>query len=212
MRPIVYGPDTPRDADAFHIDWSKAVEMQVPVDHASAPYLVSIARYTNWDPPSRGLFAHRFRLSSDPELDRLLGLVHALPSLAPELAARLLARSSLRVALRPFGEGTALEDRLRAAAFVWNDPFVLEGTLARHLYGYGMYRHFYEDHDADAARSLARTFVSAWSTSPLESLVPLETRAPWGAWFDEHSCTDRTFLLLDRASRAALLLAFSHSD
>lgn len=231
MKPIVYGRDTPRDADAFEVEWPIAVEAHAPITIADHPYLQAIARYSNIEPIELGLFAHRFTIAPDPELDRLLALVHAIGSLPRELAPRLLAQSSLRHALHAFAptggpserdndgvraprpvDAALLEQRLRAADFRWIDPFALEGELARYLYAYGMYRFFHQENDATTAVAHARALLARLTPSPLESIVALDTRTPWGDWFDPHSCTDRTVLLIDRETREGALLAFSHSD
>ena len=231
MRPIVYGHDTPRSVDAFDVDWSRAVEAHAAIDLGDHAYLESIGRYANIAPLSLGIAAHRLSLSPDPELARLLSLVHAVGSLAPELVARLFSRSSLAEALHAFAptggpsapddEGrrgprpvdrAALEERVRAARFRWLDPFLLEGSLARYLYFYGMYRYFHQEHDAATALAHTRALLHGVLRSPLESIVALETELPWGDWFDPHSCTDRSVLLLDRDTREGALLVFSHSD
>lgn len=232
MRPIVYGRDTPRDADAFEVAWPTAVESHAPLSIADHPYLVAIGRYSNISPLELGVFAHRFTLAPDPELSRLLALVHAVRALPAELPPRLLARSALRHALHAFApeggpgprdddgvpaprpvDAASLEDRLRAAVFRWIDPFLLEGELARYLYRYGMYRFFWQENDPATALADARALVaSLLPGSRLDSIVALETGASWGDWFDPHSCSDRTVLLIDRDSREGALLAFSHSD
>jgi hypothetical protein len=213
MRPIVYGPDTPRSCDAFGVRWESVVAAHhlVPLDDHG--YLRDIARYTNFEPVELGVFAVSFTLAHDPELDRLLSFIHALPHLAPELAARLLGRSALRHRLGAFhASQPALETAVREAAFAWIDSFLVEGTMARTLYGYGMYRYFHEEHSADEAVSRARELLDATVGASIDPLVALGSRFAWGAWFDRHSCTDQSYLLLERRTRRGLLLAFSHSD
>jgi hypothetical protein len=213
MRPIVHGPDTPRSIDAFGVRWESAVSAHRPVSIDDHGYLREIARYSNIEPKELGVFAVSFTLAPDAELDRLLGLVHALPYLPSELAARLLGRSALRHRLRAFhASQPALETGLREAAFTWIDPFLVEGTLARTLYGYGMYRHFHDDHSADEAASHARALLESTVGASTDTVVALGSRLPWGAWFDRHSCTDQSYLLVDRQTRRGLLLALSHSD
>lgn len=231
MKPIVYSAATPRGADAFEVEWPTAIEAHAPIAIADHPYLGAIARYSNIEPIELGVFAHGFTIAPDPELDRLLALVHAVGSLPRELAPRLLARSTLRHALHAFAptggpsprdddglrpprpvDPALLEERLRTADFRWIDPFALEGELARYLYGYGMYRFFHQENDAQTAVAHARSFLAHVTPSPLESIVALDSRAPWGDWFDPHSCSDRTLLLIDRTTREGAVLAFSHSD
>jgi hypothetical protein len=98
VKPIVYGHETPRGADAFEVEWPISVDAHAPFTIADHPYLSAIERYSNIEPIA------------------------------------------------------------------------------------------------------------------LESIVALDTRTPWGDWFDPCSCTDRTVLLIDRETREGALLAFSHSD
>jgi hypothetical protein len=75
-----------------------------------------------------------------------------------------------------------------------------------------MYGHYFDDHSADDAAACARTLLRGITSGTLDALVALETAHAWGAWFDVHSCTDCTFVIIDRHLRRATLLVFSHSD
>jgi hypothetical protein len=213
MRPIVVGPDTPRTIDDFAVDWSHAVAAHAPIAEARHPYLGAVARYSNDGGVPDGIFAIELLLADDRDLARLLSLVHALPGVQTEVVPRLLARTAAREALTGFArEPAELERRLREARFAWIDPFLLEGTLARHLYTYGMYEYFYQHHDAAEACALARALLRDTVGERLEEIVAFDAQGSWRQWFDEHSCTDRTFVLLNRASRVGAVLCFSHSD
>lgn len=213
MRRVIYTADMPRRIDDFAIDWAEAVVSHAPISIERTPYLDAIGRYSNITPVSLGVFAHRFVIANDSELDRALGLTHALGTLASELPAALLARTRLREALTGFArDATVLEERVREAKLEWLSPFLLEGTLASYLYGYGMYRFFQDDHDAATAVAHTRSLLASTTRSPLEAIVPLWTRLPWGDWFDVHSCTDLSMVLVDRQTREGALFAFSHSD
>lgn len=210
MRPLVHSATTPRTVDAFEIDWSGAVVAVASVPEARHGYLEAIARYSN---DEGGIFALELLLAEDPRLDRLLAQVHGLPHVQPELVPRLLARTSAAAALSAFStDAAALEQALRARSFAWRDPFVLAGELARYLYDYGMVERFHDHHPAARALALAQALVRDAAGDALEDIVALDARGPWGAWFDPHSCTDRSFVLIDRRRRIATLLCFSHSD
>jgi hypothetical protein len=75
-----------------------------------------------------------------------------------------------------------------------------------------MYRHFHDDHSADEAASHARALLESTVGASTDTIVALGSRLPCGAWFDRHSCTDQSYLLVDRQTRRGLLLALSHSD
>jgi hypothetical protein len=199
--------------DAFAIPWPEVVAADAPIPLARHAYLEAIARYTNNGAPPGGIFAHEFLLAENPELDRMLELVHALAPVQVELVPRLLARTRAREALSGFeSDPGALEQRIREVKFTWLDPFLLEGELARYLYFYGMYEYFWQHHSAREARELARSLVRETLRDDLEKMVAFRAYGPWGRWFDEHSCSDCSFLLMDRQTRRASLFCFSHSD
>lgn len=213
MRPVVISADTPLSIEQFPVDWEALVTEGHAVAPDELPYLAAIARYTNDVGPPGGVFAHRFAFRADDAFDRLLGTVHGVPVLQKDFVPKLLARTAARDALTVFASDAAsLEQALREAAFSRLSSFALEGALAEHLYYYGMYEHYYDHHDANDARCAARTFVEATLGDDVEQVVVFESRSPWGDWFDPHSCTDRTFVLLQRARRQLWLLCFSDSD
>jgi hypothetical protein len=213
MRPITYSRDTPTSIEDFAVAWPEAVAVGAPIPQARHAYLEAIARYSNNDGVPDGIFAHEFLLAEDPELDRLLGLVHALPQLQVELVPRLLARTEARRALTDFEtDAESLEQRIRDVRFTWLDPFSLEGVLARHLYFHGMYEFFWQHHSARDARELARSLMRETLRDELETTVAFTAQGPWGRWFDVHSCSDCSFLLADRQTRKVALFCFSHSD
>ncbi len=197
---------------AYSISWPEAVAADASIPLARHGYLEAIARYTNIE-PSEGIFAHEFLLSEQPELDRMLELVHLFPGVQEELVPRLLARTQAHKALSAFeANPAALEQNLRKVQFTWVNPFLLEGELASYLYSYGLYNAFWQHHSAREARELARSLVSATLRDELEQTVAFKAHGPWGHWFDPHSGTDRSFLLLDRKTRMASLFCFSDSD
>jgi hypothetical protein len=201
--------DTPPELDDFAVDWSAAVLAATPVPESHHPYLEAIARYSNNED---GIFALELRLADDPTLTRLLAAAHEHPAMARELVPRLLARSRAARALTAFApDPDTLERGLHEPGFAWRDPSAVLGELTDYLYNYGMYQHFSEHHDRDAALALAAALVRATVQSP-EALLAFDVWGPWGAWFDPHSCSDRSFLLIDRQRRSGLLLCFSHSD
>ena len=71
---------------------------------------------------------------------------------------------------------------------------------------------FRDDHSRGEALALARSFVHDEIGDDLDSRQVLRIVHPWGRWFDPHSCSDLTVLLLDRKGRRGVLMAFSHSD
>lgn len=209
----MFGPDLQHGIDSYAVEWESLVTSIAPVREGDHAYLDAIAHYSNNSGFSDGITALRFDLAADAEFDRLLIVQHGLSGMQPELGAHLLARTTAAAALRAFAPSIdTLAARVTEAAFRNLSPFLVEGTLAWDLYTYGMYRHFYMDHVANEARDLARGFLRETVGDELEAVVALTTRAPWGDWFDPHSCTDRSWLLIGRRERRAWILAFSHSD
>jgi hypothetical protein len=213
MRPVQYEwTESTSTVEAFGVGWSALVVKVTPVVESEHRYLAAIARYSN-NPPPDGLFAVALDLAADAEMDRLVGAAHALPHVQSGLAAHLLADTAAAKALTAFAPDPAtLYSKLEAAKFEYLRPFHLEGTLAEDLFFYGMYDYFYRDHSAGDARDLAHALVVATVGGELEDMVPFTTRLPWGDWFDPHSSSDRSWLLLSRRTRRAWVFAFSHSD
>jgi len=205
MKPFPYSADLPTSIASFGIDWPKLVVESTRMPETALPYVGAIAKYSNCDVADGATFAVALKLAADPELDRLLGLVHQLHPVQPAFAAQLLSCAKLEM------EGMTVE-RTQEAKFEWLSPFALEGTLAEDLYRYGMYDHFYEHHTPNDARELARDLMQRTTGDVLEDIVPLTTRLPWSDWFDPHSCTDRSWILLEKKTRRAWIFAFSHSD
>jgi hypothetical protein len=211
MRPLVYSQNTPRDIAEFSIDWGELASPIGPL--VDAPFLLAIKQYTNYSLPPWGIFAYSFEYRVDSEFDRLLSIVHGVSLLQSEVVPYLLARSRAATILTEFADDSAiLEQLLRAAAFKTINPFLLQGTLADYLFRYGMYTHYYQEHTANEAWNTSGAFLDATTGLDLEAIVAFESSMPWGEWFDPHSCTDRTFLLLNKNTRRFWLCAFSHSD
>lgn len=215
MKPFPLGPDLPTSVTSFDIHWSAWVTEVTALTEANHPYLAAIAQYSNHDGVHGpgGIFALALDLAIDAEADRLLSVVHHMSWLQSGLAASMFGRTAAATALREFGsEADGFTARIEAARFEYLSPFLLEGTLAEDLFCYGMYKYFYQDHSANEARALARRFLADTVGDELESMIPLTTRSAWGDWFDPHSCSDRSWLLIERRARRAWLLAASHSD
>lgn len=204
MKPFPYADDTPRSLDAFRIDWSSIVVESKRLPESELPYVAAIAKYSHCGVPDGATFVQAMQLAADPELDRFLGLAHQL-YLGEPFAAQLLVHARLEM------EGVTAA-RVLEAKFEWITPFAVEGVLADDLYGYGMYDFFYNHHTPNEARDLARDLARRTTGDDLANIVPFTTRGAWSDWFDPHSCTDRSWLWIERTSRRAWLFAFSHSD
>jgi hypothetical protein len=85
-------------------------------------------------------------------------------------------------------------------------------ALALDLYLYGMYQHFWQTRSPNEARRIARDLVAQTVGEDLEDVLVLTTRSAWGDWFDVHSCSDRSWLLIDGKASRAFVFTFSHSD
>lgn len=210
MKPIAFGREPPSLAD-YAVTWDTLVAdaVRVPADYH--PYLGALARYTN-APAEDGLFVVFAELRHDADFARVIAAAHTLPTIQRDLAVKFLASTSLANSLAPFSGPETLASRLSGAALRYLRPFYLEGVLAETLYFYGMYSHFYEEHSAREAVELARSFVISTIGDDLDTVLVYQTHAPWGAWFDPHSCTDQTIVMLSLRRLTAWLLCCSHSD
>jgi hypothetical protein len=213
MKPYPYSADMPRALSDFQVVWPDYVREVTPIATADHAYLASIRRYTNHSEEHHGVTALRLELAQDAEAERLLDGIHQLPATHAAFAAQLLASPRAHALLGAFdADADSLRARVEAARFQYLSPFLLAGTMAEELYRYGMYRHFYDDHSANEARDQVLAFLRNTVGDDLSRVVPFTTRGVWGDWFDPHSCTDRSWLLVGRGVAQAWLLVFSHSD
>jgi hypothetical protein len=214
MKPDVWmQPNVPRTVADFAIDWPSLVKQVVPYAEADLRYLATTAEYCNNGGMPDGIVALHAELTKSDELLRALHNAHHLQHIAASLAAHLLARTSFAAALTRFdADADKLFARVEEAKFEALSPFLLEGTLALDLYLYGMYRHFWQTRSPNEARDIARDLVAQTVGADLEGVLVLTTRMAWGDWFDVHSCSDRSWLLIDGKAARAFALTFSHSD
>ena len=101
---------------------------------------------------------------------------------------------------------------IKEAEFEYLNSFYIEAELNRCLYYYGMYQYFYQDYTANEARELSLDFMNNLFENDLENVVAFHTLRAWGRWFDIHSCSDSTFVVLNKRARLIWLFCFSHSD
>jgi hypothetical protein len=199
LRPIGFSAGSPRGPDDFRVGWASLVTGREVLASSFSPYLEAIAAYSNNDGPPGGILAVRYRLADDREFARLLPWVNQrwggfedgfVPLLLPQLHP----------------QGTL------ASSFRWLSPFLLAGELARYAYTYGMYKWFYQDHTPGEAVLLAGQLTEVITGGDLGQVVCFQSQDKWCDWFDEHSCSDRSFLVVQARERLAWLLCFSHSD
>ncbi len=213
MKPEPTRSGQPSTIADFAIAWPSLVKEVVPFAEADLRYLATTAQYCNNGGMPDGIAALRVELAESDELVRALGFAHYSPTIAASLAAHMLARTSLAGALTRFdADADKLFDRIESAKFEPLSPFLLEGTLSFDLYFYGMYDYFHHTRSPNEARDIARDLITRTIGEDLEGVLVLTTRLPWGDWFDSHSCSDRSWLLIDGKAARAFVFAFSHSD
>lgn len=205
MRPVDLSTGMPRSIDELAVEWDRLVLAATPLDR-EAPYLAALAHQ------GAKIFTHRFGLRVDTELEHLLSYLQVVAHLQPSFVPHVLARTAARETLLAFERDPfALEAMLSAAHFTYVSPFLLEGTLAEYLFWHGTYRHFYDERSANDARSLARSWLGSLGADDLEAVIPFQSRLPWGHWFEPHSVSDATFVLLHRGRHELLLTCITHT-
>jgi hypothetical protein len=212
----------PITVDDLPIAWPTLIHSPQRMSPDAHPYLQSIRDYTNLDleeideniPGIGGMFLLGWQLNVDPAWEQLVALSHWRAPLSTSLVVPyLLTKTNLLPSLAVFDpQAESLYDKLSAANFQYVSPFRVEGLMAETLYNYGMYTTFFQEHSANEAMDLAQQFTTDMLGDQLEDWLVFETQYAWGAWFDRHSCSDRTILLLSQQNQAGYLLCFSHSD
>ncbi len=215
MKPLPISADNPHDIDKdFSITWNQLIvsglEMESEIEFE---YLVEIKKYCNNSGMPDGICGKMFEYRSDAEFERLLSFVHYLPALGNKFITHLFVKTGIRDFLKEFHEDeTELQNALEKSEFHYLDSFQIEGELSSYLYRYGMYDFFYKHNTAERAREISIDFMKHLFENDLDNVICFQSFYPWGKWFDIHSCSDRTFVFLNKRERMIWLFCFSHSD
>jgi hypothetical protein len=205
----------------FTIDWEKLVYpedtfWELTDEFINAvPYLEEIKKYSNNDLFSYGIIGKKFQYCEHPEFERLLSHIH-LPfatGLQREFIPYLFSKTDIKNHLKEFLPGDEeMHKKIAEAKFEYLNSFCIKAELSKYLYYYGMYQFFYENNSATWAMEVTREFTKLLYKSDVDNVVCFSTRYPWGAWFDQHSCTDNSFVFINRKEKQIWLFCFSHSD
>lgn len=214
MKPIIYSKDTPSRLENFNIRWDTLVLSGLNLEKADGiSYLEQIEKYCNNGGFPVGIHVNVFEFRADPEFDKALELVHGLPFVQEEFIAALFTKTDIRNHLRGFAAtDEQLAENLTAAKFTFLNAFHIEAELGHYLYRYGMYDFFWKNHTAAEAQAHARSLTQLIYKGDPGNVVCFITGFSWGEWFDKHSCTDYSIVLINKSERTAWLLCFSHSD
>lgn len=215
MKPFAISNKTPTNIqDNFSIDWKHLISQQhiIQVEN-EIEYLKKIAQYSNNDEISKAINAQVFDYKLDTEFERLLLTIHQLPTLGKDFIAELFCQTTIADYLTEFAtESQSLKNLIYQADFRYLNSFEIQSELSKNLYYYGMYKYFWEDFSPNEARAISLQLMDIIFENDLENIICFTTRQPWGEWFDIHSCTDYTFVFLNKKARKIWLLCFSHSD
>lgn len=193
----------PRSIDELAVEWDRLVTGGAALS-PELPFLRVIPRHGG------KLFARRFQMRADSELDRLLSYVPHVIALHAEVVPRALARSAAREALHGFGDD--LEAAMVKARFAYTSPFLLEGTLAEYLFWYGLHERFHDRATANDAVVEARGLLAELGATDLEQISPFLAIGPWGTWFEPTSYSDLTVAIVHRGRRELTLCCFSNAS
>lgn len=214
MKPLIYSNVTPSRLENFNIGWDNLVLSGMNLEKAGGiSYLEHIEKYCNNGGFPQGINVKVFEFRTDPEFDKALELLHGLPFVQEEFITALFTKTDIRNHLREFAAtDEVLTEKITAAKFTFLNAFHIEAELSYFLYRYGMYNHFWQNHTAAEAEAHARSLTQLIYKSDPGNVVCFTTHSSWGEWFDVHSCSDYTFVLINKTERTLWLLCFSHSD
>ncbi len=215
----------PRDIKNYQVIWEDLVQDINKIEITDYEYLVQIQNYTNNVPPG-GIFAYNFTYREDKEFERLLedlylpqGLDRYNESIEPQFIGAILSKTNFYTVLSEYANSCeSLSNRIIEAYKQdrimrrYDTHHLIESTLCRYLYSYGMYDFFYNDHTLEEAKKITLDFTDAIFENNYDNTLYFDFYGPWNDWFDEHSCTDRSFLLINKIERKVWVLCFSHSD
>jgi hypothetical protein len=198
----------------FQIDWKNLIlSARAITDPSEFKYLSEISKYCNNGGIPGGIYAKVFDYQEDSEFVRLLSKVQSSSLLQKKFVEVLFCNTAIIDHLHGFYEDPAkFPTEIEYAYFEFLEPSKIEDLLKNHLYNYGMYRHFFDNNSPDDAARIAQKFTWPLYNAEPDNIVFFCTRLPWGLWFDPHSCSDCTFLFINKKDRKIWLFCFSHSD
>ncbi|MCU0439102.1 MAG: hypothetical protein MUC49_14485 [Raineya sp.] len=215
MKPLVISSNTPRHIDIdFNIDWLNLISSGMTIDKEDdIEYLSEIKKYCNNGGIPNGIIGKMFNYRQDSDFERLLSIIHYLPLLQEHFIEYLFTKTAIQKHLTEFySTPSDLPKQLLEAKFEYLNSFKIEGELSNYLYYYGMYDYFYQHNSTNKAMEVSKRFTKLLYQSDLENIVCFSTTLAWGNWFDQHSCTDRSFVFINHVERIIWLFCFSHSD
>jgi len=215
MKPLIYSSNMPNDiAKDFSIEWENLIVSGHEIEHEiEFAYLEEIKKYCNNGGIPKGICAKVFEYREDAEFERLLSLLHGLPFLEKKFISHLFSKTAIKTFLKEFEQHELdLQKRIGQGEFAYLNSFSIEGELSHYLYRYGMYQHFYEHNTAERAREITVELMKDVFDNNLDNVICFTAQGPWGKWFDEHSCSDMTFVFFNKKERMIYLFCFSHSD
>jgi hypothetical protein len=215
LKPFPISAQTPTNLqNDFSIDWKNLIIHQYVIQaEYEIEYLKQIAKYSNNCIAPYGINAQVFDYQLDTEFERLLAMVHQIPIVAQDFIAELFCQTNIADYLSEFAtENQLLKNLIYQADFQYLNAFEIQGELSKNLYYYGMYRFFWQDFSPNEAQTISLQLMDLIFENDLENVICFTTRLPWGKWFDIHSCTDYTFVFLNKKARKIWLFCFSHSD
>jgi hypothetical protein len=214
MNPLVPENSSTRLDKGLNIDWQSLILSARTIDGEDEfEYLAEIKKYCNNGGIPRGIVGKSFHCRQDADFEKVLSVVHQRGFIQEDLVTYLFTKTDAIQSLKEFYvRPEDLEKQIQSAKFTYLDPFLIEERLSKYLYSYGMYRFFYNHHTPDRARAISRDFCKLLFNADLKNVVCFTTRLPWGKWFDVHSCTDYSFVFINKKERLIWLFCFSHSD
>jgi hypothetical protein len=216
-----------RKLDNYMVDWEHLLSGVEKINIDDHEYLVQMRRFTNIESEEGspgGILAYTFTYGTNTEFERLINdlklprpLQHLNRLLLPQFIASLLAKTDMYNIFSGYCDSREalyknIIETIEQSQKIHRPDFLIASSLGDYLYNYGMLEHFYEFHKEGDAVRIALDFTNEIFENNADNVFGFDFMGLWNGWFDMYSCTDRTFLMINKIERKIWLLLFSDSD
>lgn len=210
------------------VDWKNLIINSQKLSIDDFDYLKLINKFSNnitTKNGTGGIFAYKFLYKNNPSFESLLKAID-LPenytlfdkTIYHYFVRYLLAKTEIFNSLSFYENNSdELFDKIisvlsnQYCRFNKNQLSVTE-ELSDYLYHYGMYEYFFNYYTKDYAYKTTLNFTEKIFNNNIDNLTSFIFFGGWNNWFDKHSCSDKTFIFINKSTCEIWLLCFSHSD
>ncbi len=213
--------------EEINVDWKQLIIKSERIKTSDYEYLNTIYKYSNNQPKeegigSGGILAYKFTYGEDLQFEKLLDFFSLPLSYAwlgdrykIDFISTLFSKSGIYTSLSVFLEDD-LHEKIKYSSTIgtrlYQSSLMIPSFLAELIYNYGMYDYCYHHLTKNEIMKITSDFTDAIFENDFDKMVGFSFLGGWNKWFDIHSCTDNTFLLINRNKKTIWLLCVSHSD